>query len=96
MKRWWLSWYEPVGKSGDYRPNGEWPIPAEIRAWWCSAEGDNHASLCAVVDASSERVAWLLIGAAWPDRDTERFCEEKPLDWRPGDRFPWPAEDGLV
>jgi hypothetical protein len=51
---------------------------------------DKHArddcSICAVIDAESETDVWKLVSKHFPDH-VQRFCEEKALDWKPGDRF---------
>jgi hypothetical protein len=86
MKRWWVSWWEPLVK-GDYRPF-TWPLPPEIPKYWCSGYGDGTASLCAVVDASTEEEVKKLIEQFWKPAEW-RFCNERELGWRPGDRFPW-------
>lgn len=103
LKRFWLSWYEPVDDSGDYRPDLEYPTRPEVQRYWCSGmhfediAGFGHstfATLCAVVDATSEAKAWEAIDASWSGRNNQvRFSEERALDWRPhGGRFPWPEE----
>lgn len=90
IKRWWISWYEPVGEGEDYRPT-KWPLAKPILKYWCSGyAGDmEEAILCAVIDTASEEAAKKLIAAqGWKPREW-RFCDEKALDWLPGDRFPW-------
>ena len=88
MKRWWVSWEEPG--EADYRPNGQYPVPEAIKAYWCSGEGEGYFTMCAVVDASDETSVWEELGKSWPDHGQERFIQSKPEGWRPGDRFPWP------
>lgn len=90
-KRWWVSWEEPITED-DYRPL-HLPLPAAVRAWWCSGEGEDYANLCAVVDASTEVQAKEAIEVEWRPRRW-RFCKEKEPMWRPGDRFPWPEGRG--
>lgn len=93
MKRWWVSWYEPVDGSQDFRPF-LWPLPSGIDKYWCSGwTGDmDAATLCAVVDAPDERSAKRLIGKAWKHSRKKiewRFCNEVGAGWWPNaDRFP--------
>ena len=51
---------------------------------------DKHArddcTLCALIDAKSEDQIWPVIAKHFPDY-RERFCEERPSDYVPGDRF---------
>jgi hypothetical protein len=92
MKRFWVSWKEPT-PDDDYRPM-TWPLPESIPAYWCSG-GDidgTYATLCAVIDAPSEDKVEPIVKSAWPNHGEFRFIEEKPANFRPGDRFPWPAK----
>jgi hypothetical protein len=90
VSRYWIGWDEPT-PDGDYRPL-RLPVPPEIKAWWCSGSGDDVSMLCAVVDAPDEAAAKAAVEAEWrPSR--WRFCNVKPPDWRPSDRFPWPEEE---
>lgn len=91
LDHFWLSWEE---KSKDYRPTTDPPARA-VLAWWCSgrAVDESHSTLVALVEAASENAAKLAVLESWPLQPTEwlrswRFCEERPFDWRPGDRFP--------
>jgi hypothetical protein len=89
MKRWWVSWNEPLDQSQDCRPI-KWPLPPEIPHWWCTGgAGDGStASICAVVDAPCENAAKKLVARHWKP-DSWRFCEEKERGWLPAsDRFP--------
>lgn len=93
--RFWISWYQAAE---DYRPV-IWPLPPSIPAYWCTGrDSDGDATLCAIVDAPSERHAYDAIRAAWKGGIREwRGCEARTNDWRPpSDRFPWPkwAEPG--
>ena len=88
-KRFWFSWEEPIDQFKDYRPNGQWPVPDEVRNYWCSGESETHFTMCAVVDAEDEEKLRAAVAKSWPNMGDTRFCEEKPNDWRPGDRFPW-------
>lgn len=90
-RRWWISWYEPLGEHGDYRPL-TWPLPPEVPAFWCSgyagAHPDLQATLCAVVDAKTESMARAAVRKLWKPAEW-RFCEERPDGWMPpADRFP--------
>jgi len=91
MKRFWISWYQPVGESGDWRPiyNSKKESEPFGNKYWLSGEtGDGKAvTICAVVDARSQTEAEKLVKKFWPDAGDWRFCEEHPLPWTPGDRF---------
>lgn len=89
-KRWWMSWWEPVKSDLDSRPL-KWPLPKSIPAWGQSGFRDDAASNCAVVDAPIEKAAKAKIEKHWKPSEW-RFCEEKPNDWKPSERFPWPKE----
>jgi hypothetical protein len=89
IKRYWISWREPLDETEDYRPL-KWPLPEAIPAYWCSGYGDDFATLCAVVDARSEAEAMNIVGQHWQPSGW-RFVEERSPEWRPSsDRFPWP------
>ena len=90
-KRWWYSWEEPRTSEDDYRPNGQWPTPPEVIAYWCSGESETHFMMVAVVDAESPHAVHAAIQKSWPKMGSQRFCEPKSADFRPNDRFPWPA-----
>ena len=51
---------------------------------------DEHAkddvSICALIDAESEDQIWEVVAKHFPDY-VVRFCEERPIDYNPGDRF---------
>lgn len=84
--RFWISWEE---RSPDHRPLTDPPNVA-ILGWWCSGYGDGYATLCALVEARSERAAKAAVDQDWPavGRRVWRFVEERDADWLPGDRFP--------
>ncbi len=86
MTRFWISWCQPTR---DYRPI-TFPPNDAIIGWWCSGEYEGGNTLCAVVDAKSESEACRTIQRDWPEAaiDGIRFCEVKPNDWKPSDRFP--------
>jgi hypothetical protein len=93
MKRWWVSWWEPVNEDGDYRPM-KWPLPPEIPKYWNSATASFGAGLCAVVDAPSEEEVKKLIEQYWKPAEW-RFCNEVEPGWRPEPtRFPWDKAAG--
>jgi len=83
--KWWLSWVQPTE---DYRPLS-YPPHSSVLGWWCSGyDADDFATLCACVEAKSEQSAKAAINIDWPERKKWRFCEAKPDDFTPGDRFP--------
>ncbi|HXJ14100.1 MAG TPA: hypothetical protein VNH19_17630 [Candidatus Limnocylindrales bacterium] len=85
MKRFWLSWVQPTE---DYRPLKDPPNEAII-GWWCSgSDSDDHATLCAVVDAKNESAAKKSVQMDWPEATSWRFCDAVARDYQPGDRFP--------
>jgi hypothetical protein len=87
-RRWWISWQEPTGDDGDYRPVS-WPLPKSVLGWWCTGEAmdSSYATLVAWVAAANEKAAKSLIEKHWKPGPW-RFCDERQLDWTPGDRFP--------
>lgn len=91
LRRFWVSWYEPFPPDGseDCRPLTV-PDKKEVPAYWESGITETAATYCAVVDAQSSVKAKAIIKRHWGPSGW-RFCDEKPLDWRPGDRFPWPT-----
>jgi hypothetical protein len=83
--RYWVSWW-----SGNYADEGCTKPPFKF---WSSgsryrAEDDerDECSLCAVIDAADDLDVWRLVKQHFPDCE-ERFCDEKELGWKPGDRF---------
>lgn len=83
MKRFWISWHQP---GDDYRPL-TYPPNAAVIGWWKSGEG-RMPILCAVVAAADEGAACAAVLQDWPEATDWRFCDEKPADWMPNDRFP--------
>lgn len=84
--RYWLSWYQPTD---DYRPLTDPPHP-QILGWWCTGyNNQDHATICALVEAGSEQDAKVYVEVSWPESATAewRFCERRD-DWKPTDRFP--------
>jgi len=94
LRRFWISWYTAIEDD---------PKKAPFQ-WWVSGECCSEPTLwtiCAVIDAKDEKAAKKIALKAFPDaaqlpkgmhfngnREGWRFCDEKPLDWTPGDRFP--------
>lgn len=79
-KRWWVSWYQPVGSD------------LELRSpWWCSgSRADGAQTICAAVEATNASEAMAIVRSAQNDDITIewRFVEERPDDWEPFcDRF---------
>jgi len=80
---WWTGYYEDEGCS---KPG--WTV-------WISGEretrsdGRNEVSICSVMDAPSEDSVWNAISHHFPDYE-ERFCNLKPSDFEPNNRFPGP------
>lgn len=86
MARFWLSWYQPTK---DYRPLLD-PPNEHVLGWWCSGYrgSDDVPILCALIAARSEDEAQASVKTDWPEAEEWRFCEKKPDDYIPGDRFP--------
>jgi hypothetical protein len=86
--RFWASWCEPTDESGDYRPR-RWPLANGIVGYWCTGTGDDHVTLCAVIDAANEdHVRDLVHAQGWSPMEW-RFIEPRAADWMPPpDRFP--------
>ncbi len=82
----WLSWHQAIEH---VQPQAD-PPTAPVLGWWNANSGfsEKTATLCAAVLATDEIGAKLHITANWPEARLWRFCEAKPLDWRPSDRFP--------
>ena len=47
----------------------------------------DECSLCAVIDAEDDLAVQKLVAEHYPDHEM-RFCEQKPDNFTPGDRFP--------
>ena len=90
LLRYWMGWEEP---GDDARPL-KLPLPGGVR-WWCSGQGHDYSTVCAVVDALNEEEAWGKLDGYWSPQK-RRFVENKgPAadNWRPSNRFPWPADE---
>lgn len=91
LKKWWLSWVQPTE---DFRPLS-FPPNKDVLGWWCSGySSDEHAILCAAVQAVDEDAAWEAIMKDWPDMGEVRFCGSKDSEWLPSDRFPLRTRNG--
>jgi hypothetical protein len=85
LLRYWVSWHQP---SDDIRPL-TFPPNIRVLGWWCSGyDSDDVPQLCAIVDAPSQNDAFEAISKDWPEAERWRFCDEKPADWLPNNRFP--------
>lgn len=85
VKRYWVSWWEcrPKGKNFVETPFQYW-----VSGWREGGKGKrDEPSLCAMIDAPSEAAVWAGINRYFPHVE-ERFCTERPIDDRPGDRCP--------
>jgi hypothetical protein len=85
MNRYWVSWW-----TGNYASEGCTAPPFQV---WVSGErmragsDKTDLSMCAVMDAKSERKIWKAVQKYYPDCSI-RFCEKQEDDFVPGDRFP--------
>lgn len=95
MKRYWCSW---VCEEDDHRPL-TYPPNEGILGWWCSGyTPEDHATLCALVEAESVDHVREVVLKDWPEfvKDWPSFGgqlwriepEEVASDWLPIDRFP--------
>ncbi len=93
MKRFWISWYQP---GEDYRPVYDPKKESEPfdHRYWSSGQrcSDDAWTMCALVEAKTEAAAKKAVKKYWPEAGEWRFCEEKPMGWDPGDRFPMKKE----
>ena len=88
MPRYWASWW-----SGNYQDEGCTRPPFKF---WNSGQREranggpeserDECSLCAVIDAEDDLAVQKMIATHFPDHEM-RFCEEKPDNFTPGDRF---------
>lgn len=92
----WLSWWDdPNGKPGKQLTAKQ---EEHFEVWvsgyrYRPAEGDDeveHQSMCARVEAETERAAWALVDIMYPGASTGevRFAHQHEPGWQPGDRFP--------
>lgn len=92
-KKYWASWNQ---YTNDWRPLN-YPTNHCIIGYWCSGYAGStngqgyptYSTVCAVIEANSKEAAIAAILEDWPEatHDVWRFFDEKPIDWRPGDRF---------
>jgi hypothetical protein len=105
LKRFWISWWEPMGEDEDWRPLTVPNKASGVIGYWGSGfriidedkeTQEAQESVCAVVEATGVKAARELIGQFW--RPTEwRFCEEQEKDWLPEpSRFPRTALDNIL
>lgn len=70
---WWLSWPQPMS---DYRPLTD-PPDAKVLGWWCTGyTSENHATLCALVAATTIGGAKAAVRRSWPE------APSKSQSWR--------------
>jgi len=80
-QRYWVSWW--TAESYWYGSNG----PGAYVTGYRDVNGIDQKSLVHWIDAQSEADVWEAVRQFYPDAE-ERFCDEVPDDFRPGDRFP--------
>lgn len=86
MKRFWISWCYY---------NSDWDIksfPSSVKNFWLSGGGFDFHCICAVIDAPSKNAAKRIVYSCWNKGSDNpvrhwRFCDEKPSNWMPGERF---------
>lgn len=84
MTLFWVSWIQPTE---DFRPLTD-PPNDNVLGWWCSGySSDESPILCAAVTGRNEVDTAKHIRKSWPELKDWRFCEPRPRDWTPGDRF---------
>lgn len=83
-KHFWLSWQQ---QTEDHRPL-TCPPNAAILGWWCTGyDGRGNATLCALVQAKSEKDAENQVYVDWPEAGPWRFNDEVTGDLSLGDRY---------
>lgn len=87
--RFWIGWKQP---GEDYRPMMV-PPRETVVGYWCSGGSETYHTMCAVVNADDADHARTIVAVYWPDAGRERFNDQKPAGWLPGERFPM-AESG--
>ena len=80
----WTSWHQP---GDDYRPL-TFPPNADVLGWWCTGYGEQGATLCAMVKASTESDAREVIKRDWPEAWAWRFCDPQDSPSMQSERFP--------
>jgi len=53
---------------------------------YLNTHSKDDCTICALIDAPSEEAIWEVVAKHFPDYEY-RFCEERPADYTPGDRF---------
>lgn len=85
MRKYWASWLHNASL-------GEFELHSP---WWISGVVDDEAdseTICAAIIAKNEDDVKLQVNNSYdkkPENLVWRFCEERPDDWKPGDRFPF-------
>ena len=81
MKRFWISWYSKLEPEIEVEK-----IP--FKYWDTGQTMDEPPAItyCSLMEAESEEDAFNKVSELFPDY-RYRFCDEKPDDWQPGDRF---------
>lgn len=79
----WVSWYQPTD---DYRPL-TFPPNEAILGWWCSGEGAEGHTLCAMLFVKDEAAAEKAVRQDWPEFSNWRFIEKRDTAALT-DRFP--------
>jgi hypothetical protein len=81
---WWIRFY--TDSIEDSRPI-KVPVP-NIQHYWESGFSDTHAIMCAMATGETEADVLESVKYGWPDVGELDFCDPRPEDWTPGDRFP--------
>ena len=90
MLNYWISWIQPTE---DNRPL-TYPPNEGVLGWWCTGQGEDYWTMCAMVRAENKEQAEQAIFKDWPeaeenkglDGDWRIFDEDVTLEL--GDRFP--------
>lgn len=75
MIRYWVSWISKLEAEN---------VP--FRYWITGYTADDSFTYVADIRADSEQAAFAKIAEYFPDYEY-RFCDEKPEEWQPSDRF---------
>jgi len=73
--RFWVSWWTAN------------EVETPFQYWVSGFDGNDRMSLCAVIDAPDSNKIEEKLSELYPDMKM-RFCEARPSDYVPGDRFP--------
>lgn len=86
MKKYWISWWESANtQEPETCPFLYWVTGERSPRYSGPEVTHDEVSICAVIECEKE--PWDYIQEYFPNVVEERFCDEKPLDWQPGDRF---------